>query len=195
MLTSADIHNKEFSRQFRGYDEDEVDAFLDEIVNDFDTLLQENQRLREENESYQKRKAQFAEMEKHLQNTLETAKKTAEEVVETAKQRAEEMRQSTEEERTNRLWQTELETKQKLAEAEEKIRQETVRYEETRRQCREFLMQIKSLFRTELDILDNPGVRQAVGSLDEKEPLGKSTAAATKEAPQPPAWMKRQPGR
>lgn len=195
MLTSADIHNKEFSRHFRGYDEDEVDAFLDEIVNDFDTLLRENQRLREEIEIYQKQKTQFAEMEKHLQNTLETAKKTAAEVVENAKQRAEEMRQSTEEECTNRLWQMELETKQKLAEVEEKIRQETVRYEETRRQCRQFLIQIKSLFRTELDILDDPGVRQAVGSLEEKETLGKSAAAAPKEAPQPPAWMKAQPRR
>ena len=195
MLTSADIHNKDFSRHFRGYDEDEVDAFLDEIVNDFDTLLRENQRLREEIEIYQKQKTQFAEMEKHLQNTLETAKKTAAEVVENAKQRAEEMRQSTEEECTNRLWQMELETKQKLAEVEEKIRQETVRYEETRRQCRQFLIQIKSLFRTELDILDDPGVRQAVGSLEEKETLGKSAAAATKEAPQPPAWMKAQPRR
>ncbi|MFC2336843.1 MAG: DivIVA domain-containing protein [Negativicutes bacterium] len=195
MLTSADIHNKEFSRHFRGYDEDEVDAFLDEIVNDFDTLLRENQRLREEIEIYQKQKTQFAEMEKHLQNTLETAKKTAAEVVENAKQRAEEMRQSTEEECTNRLWQMELETKQKLAEVEEKIRQETVRYEETRRQCRQFLIQIKSLFRTELDILDDPGVRQAVGSLEEKDTLGKSAAAATKEAPQPPAWMKAQPRR
>ena len=32
MLTPADIHNKEFSRGFRGYNEEEVDDFLDEIV-------------------------------------------------------------------------------------------------------------------------------------------------------------------
>ena len=56
MLTSADIHNKEFGWSFRGYNEDEVDAFLDEIVNDFDLLVRENERLREEAALYQKRK-------------------------------------------------------------------------------------------------------------------------------------------
>ena len=32
MLTPADIHNKEFSRGFRGYSEEEVDDFLDEVI-------------------------------------------------------------------------------------------------------------------------------------------------------------------
>jgi cell division initiation protein len=37
-LTPMDIHNKEFSRSFRGYKEDEVDQFLDNIVDDFEKL-------------------------------------------------------------------------------------------------------------------------------------------------------------
>ena len=38
MLTPVDIHNKEFSRSFRGYNQDEIDDFLDEIVNDYEKL-------------------------------------------------------------------------------------------------------------------------------------------------------------
>lgn len=48
MLTPMDIHNKEFSRSFRGYDEDEVDAFLDEVVNDYERLLRERDELRDQ---------------------------------------------------------------------------------------------------------------------------------------------------
>ena len=40
MLTPLDIHNKEFKRSFRGYDEDEIDDFLDQVVNDYEKLPQ-----------------------------------------------------------------------------------------------------------------------------------------------------------
>ena len=37
-LTPVDIHNKEFSRGFRGYDEDEVNEFLDQVIKDLELL-------------------------------------------------------------------------------------------------------------------------------------------------------------
>lgn len=190
MLTSADIHNKEFGRSFRGYSEDAVDAFLDEIVNDFDLLARENERLREEAALYHKRKDQFAQMEKQLSDTIEVAQKTADEVVENAKQRAEEMRRSAEEECNAMRYQAEMETRQKSKEAEEALREEREQYEEIRRQSRQFLIKIKSLLRTELDILDDPGVAQAVGSLRAEDPAEEAKRVATEEAPMPPPWMK-----
>ena len=34
VLSPLDIHNKEFTRGFRGYNEDEVNEFLDQIIKD-----------------------------------------------------------------------------------------------------------------------------------------------------------------
>jgi DivIVA domain-containing protein len=47
-LTPADVRNKQFSttRLRPGYDEEEVDAFLDEVESELDRLLQENEELR-----------------------------------------------------------------------------------------------------------------------------------------------------
>jgi DivIVA domain-containing protein len=47
-LTPADVRNKQFSttRLRPGYDEEEVDAFLDEVETELDRLLQENEELR-----------------------------------------------------------------------------------------------------------------------------------------------------
>jgi DivIVA domain-containing protein len=47
-LTPADVRNKQFSttRLRPGYDEEEVDAFLDEVEVELDRLLQENEELR-----------------------------------------------------------------------------------------------------------------------------------------------------
>src|ERR1700757_2034416 len=47
-LTPADVRNKQFSttRLRPGYDEEEVDAFLDEVEAALDELIQENEELR-----------------------------------------------------------------------------------------------------------------------------------------------------
>jgi DivIVA domain-containing protein len=57
-LTAKDILEKDFKQGFRGYDQDEVDKFLDMIIKDyenfqqeFDALVQENNRLRKEVQS------------------------------------------------------------------------------------------------------------------------------------------------
>jgi DivIVA domain-containing protein len=54
-LTAKEILEKDFKQGFRGYDQDEVDKFLDLIIKDYenfqkeyDALVQENNRLRRE---------------------------------------------------------------------------------------------------------------------------------------------------
>ena len=46
-LTPLDIHNKEFSRGFRGYDEDEVNEFLDQVIKDYEIVMREKKELEE----------------------------------------------------------------------------------------------------------------------------------------------------
>ena len=79
MLTPLDIHNKEFKRSFRGYDEDEIDDFLDQVVNDYEKLFRENEKLKEELARAQQDNAQYQKLEKNLKDTLLVAQKTAEE--------------------------------------------------------------------------------------------------------------------
>ena len=38
-LTPTDIHNKTFSTKFRGYDEDEVNEFLEQLMKDFENVI------------------------------------------------------------------------------------------------------------------------------------------------------------
>ena len=50
MLTPEEIFEKEFKRSFRGYDIDQVNEFLDQIINDFAKLIDENKQLKRENQ-------------------------------------------------------------------------------------------------------------------------------------------------
>lgn len=40
-LTPVDIHNKEFSKRMSGYDRDEVNEFLDQVIKDYELLIRE----------------------------------------------------------------------------------------------------------------------------------------------------------
>ena len=47
-LSPLDIHNKEFSSKMRGYDKDEVNDFLAQIVKDYSSLIKDNEGLKKE---------------------------------------------------------------------------------------------------------------------------------------------------
>lgn len=79
-LTPLDIHNKEFTKGFRGYSEREVDEFLDTVVRDYDAVLKENAILKEQIDSLTGKLEQYRRLEETLHNTLIVAQETAEEL-------------------------------------------------------------------------------------------------------------------
>ena len=70
MITPMAIHNKEFEKGFRGYDSDAVDAFLAELVRDYETLYRDNREMTDKIEQLEKRLAQYEQMEATMNNTL-----------------------------------------------------------------------------------------------------------------------------
>lgn len=49
-FTPKDIYEADFSTKMRGYDKEEVDELLDDVIADYETYQTENLRLQEENE-------------------------------------------------------------------------------------------------------------------------------------------------
>jgi len=47
-LTALEIHEREFTRKFRGYSEDEVNKFLDQIIKDYEVFERIVQDLQKE---------------------------------------------------------------------------------------------------------------------------------------------------
>ena len=88
-LTPLDIHHKEFRRSLRGYDEKEVDDFLDAVADEFERLFKENIDLSERLEAANNRVRSYQEMETTLQNTLLSAQRSAEDIVAKSREEAE----------------------------------------------------------------------------------------------------------
>lgn len=79
-LTPLDIHNKEFARSFRGYDEDEVNEFLDQVIKDYEMVIREKKDLKEKVEQLNEKLGHFTNIETTLNKSILIAQETAEEV-------------------------------------------------------------------------------------------------------------------
>jgi DivIVA domain-containing protein len=83
-LTPEDVRNRRFKTAFRGYDEEEVDTFLDEVEVELTRLLGEGDTLRQRLEAAQNQpppQPVASEAEEMLRRTLLLAQRTADETV------------------------------------------------------------------------------------------------------------------
>lgn len=87
-LTPMDIYNKEFGKGFRGYDEEEVDMFLDQVVDEYEKLQKASTAAEEKIQTLTERLEHYKSLEGTLKETLMTAQNTAEEVVDNARKKA-----------------------------------------------------------------------------------------------------------
>lgn len=89
MITPADIENKEFSRAKKGYDEEEVDDFLDLIILDMEKLIRENKQLKNELSKVHVQVDKHMSTETSVYETLEAAKSLMNDIAASAERRAE----------------------------------------------------------------------------------------------------------
>ena len=88
-LTPMDITNKEFKKGLRGYSVEEVDEFLDEIVENYEELYKENSNLKEKLTNMQEKIDHYSQIETTIQNTLVLAQNAAEQAKSSAQKEAE----------------------------------------------------------------------------------------------------------
>ncbi|AXH98637.1 DivIVA domain-containing protein [Sporosarcina sp. PTS2304] len=79
-LTPTDIHNKTFSTKFRGYDENEVNEFLQQLMKDFENVIKKNEELEKVIEDKESKIAHFKTIEETMQQSILIAQGAAEDV-------------------------------------------------------------------------------------------------------------------
>lgn len=98
MLKPMDIHNKEFKKSMRGYDAEEVDEFLDEIIVDYEKMQREIDMLKTQLSNYSENMNNYREKEISLNNALVSAQRFADQLKQDAEGRAAEIIAQAEEE-------------------------------------------------------------------------------------------------
>jgi cell division initiation protein len=89
-LSPLDIRQQQFNvRMFRGLDPHEVDAFLEDVAEDYESIMKENALLKEQLSAFEERSRATADLEKTLQDTLVSTQKVTDEMKANAKREVE----------------------------------------------------------------------------------------------------------
>lgn len=143
MLTPLDIHNKEFKKTLRGYDADEVDEFLDEIIKDYENLYKDNLNLKDQIENFQENIARYRDLEDTLHNTMILAQQTSEEVKKNADKEAELI-----------LRNAKQKSEEIILEAQDRIIDMKNEYKQLQKDVQLFKTQFKAFLLAQLEFID-----------------------------------------
>jgi cell division initiation protein len=92
-ISPNDIRQQQFTvRMFRGFDPPEVDAFLEDVADDYETLLKESQFLKEQLAGQEERQRGVGDLERALQDTLVTTQRLSDELKAAAKRESDDLR-------------------------------------------------------------------------------------------------------
>lgn len=138
-ITPTDIVNKQFRVTLRGYDRNEVDDFLQQASDSLYRALEENQRLRAQNDDLRERLQHYQNSEDLIKNALLLAERTADETRQRAHQEADLMRR----------------------EMEQTLRTERAELEELRQARQRMIAEMRAMLHAHLSLLDAQDGRPA----------------------------------
>lgn len=141
-LTLLDIANKEFKVSIRGYNQDEVDEFLDEVMRNYEAIIRENDELRQSTSGMGEKLEQYRQLEQTLQSTLVVAQSTADEMKQSARKEAELV-----------VREAEQRARELMQKADQQILQQRAELERLRRETEQFRVRVKSLLESQLTLL------------------------------------------
>jgi cell division initiation protein len=164
-LSARDIHEKEFHDAWRGYNQEEVDDFLDRVAESVERLRRENEMLHARIRDLDQAVAASRDTEEMLKKTLVTAQQAAEEAIARAKAKAEELiteadarARRTEEDAHRRIAEADEEARRKASEIERDLarrrRELDERIEKLHAFERDAHLRLKTFFEQQLKALD-----------------------------------------
>lgn len=144
MITPEEISNKEFKKGFRGYSEEEVDVFLDQLKDDYEVIVKENEAVKEKLLMYQEQVSKYSSIEETLKETLITAQSAAEDTTSAANKKARIIVQE-----------AELQSKQIIDSANNKVVEIRNEYKSLIKEFKVFRNKFKSLLEDEMQNVDD----------------------------------------
>ncbi|GAF39021.1 cell-division initiation protein (septum placement) [Agrilactobacillus composti DSM 18527 = JCM 14202] len=176
-LTPLDIHNKEFNVRFRGYDQDQVNDFLEQIIKDYEALLRHNEDVERALKDSQEKVAYFTDLKDALNQSIIVAQDAADKVKVNAQREAEIIQDNAEKQARQLLNESTDKSNQILQEASDKARQITGETDDLKKQTRTFRQRLQIMLESQLEIVKSPDWDELLTDT----PLGNSNGAANQQ--------------
>lgn len=142
MLTPLDIQNKEFKRTFSGYSMQEVDEFLNLVIDGYEKLYKENMDCKDRITKLEESVKQYKNIENTLQSTLVVAQSAGEQIQKNAEEKA-----------ANIVADANNKAKEIVANSFEEVKKLEYRYEELKRGIDVYTAKMTALLESQLGLL------------------------------------------
>ncbi|MDY0384216.1 MAG: DivIVA domain-containing protein [Geobacter sp.] len=134
-ITPLDIQQQQFKgKMFGGLDADDVDAFLQAVAAEMETLLRENTELKEQVNRQTRELSEMAERDKELRETMLAARTITEE-----------MKANTQKEGELIIAEAQMQARRMVDDAERTVAELQVKVQDVRRQRLQFEIELKGL--------------------------------------------------
>ena len=174
-ITPLEIRQKAFEKGFRGYNHDEVNAFLQSLSQEWERVLDEGKELRIKLESCEREVLKLREVESSLFKTLKTAEDTGANVIEQARQaadlnmresqlKAEAMLNEAKVKARNTIEEAEVKSKQTLVEMEDRLKALVENYKKLENTRDELLLELKRISQDTIERVER--IKNAQKSFD-----------------------------
>ncbi len=165
-ITPMDISNKEFKKGLRGYNPEEVDEFLDEIVDNYEELYKDNALLKEKVSALSEKIEHYGKIENTIQNTLLLAQNAAEQARSSAKKEADMLVKNSNDTAQKILDKAHADVVQ-INDEFDRIKQEFIKF---RAKFRNFMnTQLETFDDLEKDFIKNYNITNPLEDIEEKE--------------------------
>jgi DivIVA domain-containing protein len=189
-LTPEDVRSRRFKTSFRGYDEEEVDTFLDEVEVELTRLLGDTSSLRQRLEAAQSApppQPVASEAEEMLRRTLLLAQRTADETVAAAQAEAERLVAEASEQAATTVRQAETQAAASIGDLERRRQALEQHIEGLRAFEREYRTRLKAYLESQLRDLDGRGGPAEAAAPPVPPPPAVPTTPVTPVVPAPVA--------
>jgi len=144
MLTPIEIHNKEFPTKFKGYDPEEVNDYLDEVIRTVEQLIRENKDLEKRVKFNEEKVSYFNSIQETLNKSIIVAQEAADRLKENARKDAEII-----------IFEAEKEAERLLKEAAEKATEINRETDALKKETRMFRQRLQIMVESQLEMIKN----------------------------------------
>ncbi len=183
MLTPVDIENKVFKKaKIGGYDIDDVEDFLEKIIDDYETLYKkaneakneqpqkvsktdisagtemislENTELKEKITKLENKVAYYKNLEQGISTTIENAQEESEKIVSEAREEADRILSEAKKEAEGMRAKAEAEAKDSIKDIEKQVLKQELLLTEKKKQMQIYKIRVKSMLEAQIKILDD----------------------------------------
>ncbi|UDM32479.1 DivIVA domain-containing protein [Lentilactobacillus laojiaonis] len=153
VLSPQDIHNKKFTQKMRGYNIDEVNEFLDQIIKDYQIVLQENKDLSSKLHESEDKLKYFNDLKDSLNQSILVAQEAADKVKSNSQKEADIIIREANKESADIINSANEKAKKMIDETSKKSKKLAIETDDLRKNTRVFRQRLQVMLESQLEVI------------------------------------------